>query len=104
MHRITGALLILASCGGVALQDFPEEAATAYCERAESCGELAANDVPDCIDTSAGLLQLAVDFQDSSEYDEAQAGRCVRALGGLDCDDLDLDSVPECDAIFGEAE
>lgn len=93
--------LLLAGCA-IDVADFPERAATALCERSDSCDSLVGS-VDDCIDITEDVVEGIVGVAQAvgADYDDGAAGRCVRTIRTLPCDELDdWNETDACEAVL----
>jgi hypothetical protein len=98
-------LVLLAGCGGIAFEDYPDAVRDATCDYLVRCH--AASNLDDCrasydrtaIETPS--LSAAIDA-DKVSYDEDAAQRCIDAYGALSCDETLLpdDALAECDDVL----
>ena len=86
---LTFVVVSLAGCA-VSQEDFPEEAASAYCKRADACDFLDGSR-EDCEGAVSGTLNTLIGAADlfGAEWDAGGAGRCVRKVRSATCDQLD---------------
>ena len=97
--RHTLLLCLLIGCG-IAQEDFPDEAAEAWCKRADKCGELPdGQDRDECQAAVSASVDFVIDGAAilGAEYNSAGAGACVREIRSLTCDELLDWNAGDCD-------
>jgi hypothetical protein len=98
-------LLVLAGCGGIAYEDYPDAIRDANCDYLVRCHAIAST--ADCrayydrFAIESPSLDAALDA-DKVAYDEDAAQRCIDAYGALSCDETLLadNALAACDDVL----
>ncbi len=99
--------VLLAGCATVAESDFATELSVVECRQLQRCakGEFESaydGKMNDCVDYRGDVLDDFVDINgEICEYNDDQAGLCVRRVSGMSCEDwAEGDGVRACDLVY----
>jgi hypothetical protein len=88
--KLIGSIFLMAMGCAISVEDFPERAATAVCDKAEQCDDLQGS-YTNCVSFWSGAASLWVGLAEAQNYDysASEAAACVRRIGRVSCDERD---------------